>query len=259
MNAPIDDDQFNKSLTTLPSMVLLGLSHVPRKIDRSLFKRWANLYENAPRTGHTPQRFQHPQQKLERLPFNLDHHTNCGAHTGAIHSTVSLALKVSEERARRLTTSASPSDMSMELGKTMVMNLRARAEAERDVEKVQECYAEIEKRHWLQTVMKTRSELQSRRFHEGRNAHATLAARVAGDGMSPTDRRSQVAQRRASSQINRMWKYVPVEPTLGPPPYFVSPPRRVDSPRQTATLSPREGGIGHIKIVSPHVINLLAT
>jgi hypothetical protein len=261
MSAPIEpDDQFNKSLQTLPSIVLLGLSHVPRKIDKSLFKRWANLYENAPRTGHTPQRFLHPQQKLERLPLNLDHHTNCGAHTGAIHSTVTLAIKVSEERARRLTTGASRADISMELGKTMVMNLRARAEAERDVGKVQDSYAELDKRHWLQTVMEARSNQHSRRFHESRNAHASLGARNTGDGMSsPTHRRSQVAQRRATSQINRMWKHVPVDPALGPPPYFVAPPRKVDSPRQTATLSPREGGVGFIKVMSPHVMNLLTT
>lgn len=239
----------------MPSLIMLGLTRVPLQIDRDTLKRWVSSTENAPRTAHTPQRFSSPKQHLEKMPSNLDHHSNCCAHSGAVHSTVSLALKVSEEHAHRLTRGHA-SDNAMALAKTLIDNLRARAEAEHDVGVAQEKHDEMQKRHWLQTVVEKRAEAHAKRFHQSRDAHMLLYD-ASERGVS-LERRKRDDSRRHAFRLARAWKHVPIEPQIGPPPYHVAPKRVGDAPRQTTVLSPREGGVGSIQVLSPLVFDLLA-
>jgi hypothetical protein len=72
------DSRQTASLAALPSLVALGLTHVPAHVARPDFRRWGSAIADAPRTAHVQQRFARPAQQLGALSAQLES-TNAAA------------------------------------------------------------------------------------------------------------------------------------------------------------------------------------
>lgn len=208
-----------------------------------------------PRTEHISQRFMHPEKRYHSVNDRLATHTNCRGCTGVTHSTIMLANVASQEFRQRDIRVRDKYDQSLERATQLGLNLKVRYEAERDIAKAEKAAEEWEKRAWLQTVLEARSEKQSQRFHESRNAHAHVRSRSV-DSVSQLRERN-ISDRRKAVRIAQTWKHVPISPSTGPAPYTFSPVKTCDPPRRSSMLTAREGGVGAVTVTSPHVIALL--
>ena len=197
----------------------------------------------------------HPEKRFHNTDDRLVTHSNCRGCTGVTHSTIMLANVASHEFRRRDVRVRDKYDQSLERAAQLGLNLKIRYEAEHDIAKAEKTAEEWQKRAWLQTVLEARSDKQSLRFHESRNAHAHVRSRSV-DSVSQL-RERKISDRRKADRIARTWKHVPISPSTGPAPYIISPVKTCDPPRRSSMLTAREGGVGAVTVTSPHVITLL--
>lgn len=225
----------------------LGLSHVPARASPPLLRRWGISVRTSPRTQHTPQRFTKPATNPARLALSLNVHTSCVGSVGPVHAAVMLAAHVDHERHSHGGAHASASPLSrmdniVAAASAHVNNLQRRTEAERIIAEAALDFSEIEKRLYLTNVLEARAARQERVHRVSRSAHAQLRAR----NTAPTGSAVSLSRaRRDAEKIEKSWRPVDLDGRV--------PPAHADvmSPRTATVLTPREGGVGTVRTLSP--------
>lgn len=240
------DSRFADSVVSLPSLLQLGLSHVPVRASPPAVRRWGISVHTAPRTQHTPQRFTKPATNPGKLALGLNAHTSCVGVVGPVHAAVMLAMHVDRERhahgARAGSSALTRMDNIVACASAHVSNLQRRTEAETIVADAALNFTEIEKRLYLSTVLEERAARLERSHRASRSSHAQLLVRAGAPSGSAV---SLSRARRDAEKVEKAWRPVDLNGRV--------PPARPDvsSPRNAATLSPREGGVGTVHALSP--------